>query len=226
MHIRTKYSIFNLIDYEKYRSKTELRKHFRMNKSKVRGHKGNMTHFFPESLFYCIYCTKHPCSYHAWQSSSTRYVNCLIIKRKSYLTRTFSSEIKWIILISDMIFLCLFRYYQGRGLVSIVFLYKTFSFLLPWRLFSQIFAFYSPKIFFVKVHLPLSILGTGSRQKINILTNCRYLVCFFLFSCFTNLEFPSVGGGCMLNANFRRSRFAQPWINNLLENVCKSFDIC
>lgn len=64
-----------------------------------------------------------------------------------------------IILILDMIFLCLFRYYKGRELVYIVFLYKISLFLLAWRLVSQIFAFYSSKIFFVKVHLPLSILG-------------------------------------------------------------------
>lgn len=114
------------------------------------------------------------------------------------------------ILILDMIFLCLFRYYKGRELVYIVFLYKISLFLLAWRLVSQIFAFYSSKIFFVKVHPPFLFWGTGSRQLANILTNCRYLVCFFLFGCFTNLEFPSGGGGCLLIANFWRSWFAQP----------------
>lgn len=63
MHIRTKYSVFNLIDYENTEVKLN-KKAFLLN-NKVRGHKGNMTHFFPESLFHCIYCTKHPCSYHA-----------------------------------------------------------------------------------------------------------------------------------------------------------------
>lgn len=30
-----------------------------MNKSKVRGHKGNMTHFFPESLNFIVYIVQN-----------------------------------------------------------------------------------------------------------------------------------------------------------------------